>query len=328
MSYLYDKAGFAANMYAQLLSHAAVGSEEIDGMRLLQMFAGVLTEALLLFEEPEEGLDSSYVQLGRLLNCAPMEGVLAARALPPAYVIDQETERGRLVARRMFEDWLDCAYEFHELLIFMVHNLIVRMEEDGQPRAEVLRLFMECADRAMGYEVAAQELCDIVIERKIGAEEWSLTEAVAGLSAMAGRYLALSQKGGGEKVPAMPERLDQLSYVMTQEAVRLGIPAGTDWRFGLAANDTPHSAPYDLIEALEPDCDEFFGVMGLGNECGDAVDRAVACAKAAGRMVAVAAGGAAPEIEPVIAKPLAMAAITETYKTVCLGDSVMSAFLN
>lgn len=325
MSYLYDKAGFTANMQAQLMAQAAVGVDEIDGMKMLLMLAGVLTEALLLFEEPEDGLAASYVQLGRLLGAAPACGELAAQALPPAYVIDFDTEQGRDVARRMFEDWLDCAYEFHELLLFMIHNVIVRMEQDGQARAELLRLFIEGADRAMAYEVAAQELCDIVIERKIGAEDWSLTESVAGLSAMAGRYLALAQRSGdGGRVPTMPERLDRLSYVMTQEAIRLGIPAGTDWRFGLAANDCPASAPYDLISCLEPDCDEFFAVLGLG----DRVDRAVACAKAAGRMLAVAAGGAAPEIEPVIAKPLAMAAITETYKTVCLGEGVMGAFMN
>ncbi|MBU0859765.1 MAG: hypothetical protein KJ667_07490, partial [Alphaproteobacteria bacterium] len=128
----------------------------------------------------------------------------------------------------------------------------------------------------------------------------------------------------GASVPTMPERLDQLSYVMTQEAVRLGIPAGTDWRFGLAANDCPTSAPYDLLDSLEPDCDEFLAIIGLD----DKVDRAVACAKAAGRMLAVAAGGEAPEIEPVIAKPLAMAAITETYKTVCRGDNAVSAFMH
>ncbi|MBU0799518.1 MAG: hypothetical protein KKA05_00805 [Alphaproteobacteria bacterium] len=325
MSYLYDKAGFAANMYAQLLSHAALGEQETDGMRLLQMLAGILTEALLLFEEPEEGLDATYARLARLLACEPAEGEIAARALPPAYIIDYETELGRGIARKMFEDWLDCAYEFHDLLIFMIQNVIVRMEEDGQPRAEVLRLFIECANRAMAYEIAAQELCDIVIDRKIGREGWSLTESVAGLSAMAGRYLARShQTTEGASVPTMPERLDQLSYVMTQEAVRLGIPAGTDWRFGLAANDCPTSAPYDLLDSLEPDCDEFLAIIGLD----DKVDRAVACAKAAGRMLAVAAGGEAPEIEPVIAKPLAMAAITETYKTVCRGDNAVSAFMH
>ena len=47
-------------------------------------------------------------------------------------------------------------------------------------------------------------------------------------------------------------------------------------------------------------------------------DQAVACAKAAGRMLAVTSGGEMPEIEPAIAKPLAMAAITDTYKSVCM----------
>jgi hypothetical protein len=325
MSYLYDKAGFAANMYAQLQSHAALGGQETDGMRLLQMLAGVLTEALLLFDEPDEGLAATYARLESVLGCAPAAGDMGARALPPGWIIDYETEQGRTIARKMFEDWLDCAYEFHDLLIFMIQNVILRMEEDGQPRAEVLRLFVECANRAMAYEIAAQELCDIVIDRKIGLEGWTLTESVAGLSAMAGQCLALSQNACmGFSVPSLPERLDQVAHVMTQEAIRLGIPAGTDWRFGLAANDCPSSAPYELLTGLEPACDEFFAIIQLN----DRVDQAVACAKAAGRMLAVAAGGEAPEIEPVIAKPLAMAAITETYKTVCRGDRAAGAHIN
>jgi len=39
-------------------------------------------------------------------------------------------------------------------------------------------------------------------------------------------------------------------------------------------------------------------------------------------MVAVAAGGEIPEIEPAIAKPLAMSAMSETYKSVCMTHSV------
>ena len=91
-----------------------------------------------------------------------------------------------------------------------------------------------------------------------------------------------------------------------------GVPAGSDWRFGLAANDSPPSAPFDLIFNLWPACRDFFRAINL--EALD--DQAVACAKAAGRMLAVAAGGAAPGLEPVIAKPLAMAALTETYRAV------------
>lgn len=325
MSYLYDKAGFAANMYARLMTQACLAGEETDGMRLLQLLAGVLVEGLLLFDEPDEGLAATYERLSRSLGCEPMAGELAPRALPPGWIIDYETEQGRAIARQMFEEWLDCAYEFHDLLAFMIHNVIMRLEEDGQPRAEVFRLFVEVANRTLAYEFAAQELCDVVIDRKIANEGWTLAECVAGLSAMSGRFLALSQSAGdGGRVPVLPERLDQLSYVMTQEAVRLGIPAGTDWRFGLAANDTPANAPYELIFSLEPDCEDFFAALGLSGR----VDQAVSCAKAAGRMLAVAAGGDAPEIEPVIAKPLAMAAITETYKTVCYGDTVAALSVN
>ena len=44
-------------------------------------------------------------------------------------------------------------------------------------------------------------------------------------------------------------------------------------------------------------------------------DYAVACAKAAGRMIAVVSGGEEPEIAPVISKPLALAAMMEMYKS-------------
>lgn len=317
MSILIDKAGFTAQMHDSLLAQAALGGEEIDGMRLVQLIAGILTETLLLFDDPDEGLAASFCALERMLGCAPHDGPLGIEALPPGWLIDYETEQGRVLARKLFEEWLDCAYEFHDLVLFIVHNLLLRLEQDGQPRGETLRLFIECATRCMAYEIAAQELCDVVIENKIGGEGWSMGESVAGLSAVAGRCLALSQNACQRfSTPALPDKLDQVAYVMTQEAVRLGIPAGTDWRFGLAANDTPVTAPFDLIFSLWPVCKEFLAVINLH----DPVDQAVACAKAAGRMLAVAAGGENPDMEPVIAKPLAMAAMTDTYKTVCRGE--------
>ena len=118
----------------------------------------------------------------------------------------------------------------------------------------------------------------------------------------------------------LPLALDKVVYSMTQEAVRYGVPAGSDWRFGLAANDMPINAPVDLIRAMEPQCLRFFRVIELMGS----YDQSVACAKAAGRMIAIAAGGELPEIEPAIAKPLAMAAITETYKYVCMDVDLAS----
>ncbi|MEM7651356.1 MAG: hypothetical protein AAF204_04660, partial [Pseudomonadota bacterium] len=72
------------------------------------------------------------------------------------------------------------------------------------------------------------------------------------------------------------------------------------------------------IVGIEPYCESFFQAMNMSNQ----YEQSVSCAKAAGRMLAVASGGEIPEIEPAIAKPLAMAAITETYKSVCMDHSI------
>lgn len=312
MSILIDKTGFAAHIHKCLMNQASLPDGETDGMRMIQLLSGIMVETLLLFDEPDQGLSATYARLAQLLGSEPTAGVLGANALPPAYVIESETEIGRALARRLFEDWLNCAYDFHDLLLTVIQGMVVQLELCGQPRSETFRLFIECTNRCMGYEIAAQELCDIVIEEKIGAEGWNLADSVSGLSAVAGRCLAMGHTPSTIFNPVTwNDRLDQVSYVMTQEAVRLGIPAGSDWRFGLAANDCPANAPYDLIVSLEPSARGFFRIIGMM----DLMDQAVACAKAAGRMLAVAAGGDAPELEPVIAKPLAMAAMTETYRS-------------
>jgi len=319
MSILNDKAGFTVQMQESLLSHAALAGEEIDGMRMIHLLSGVLIETLLLFDDPDEGLMATFSRLERLLECVPSVGDLSPDALPPGWIIDAEVEQGRALARKLFEDWLDCAWEFHDLLVFVIHHLLLRLDEAGQPRAETMRLFVEIASRALAYEIAAQELCDVVIETKIGNEGWSLSESVAGLSAVAGRCLALSQNACELfSAPRLPDKLDHIAHVLTQEAIRLGIPAGSDWRFGLAANDGPVTAPFDLIFSLWPVCRQFLSLIHINHP----VDQAVACAKAAGRMLAVAAGGEMPELEPIIAKPLAMSALTDTYKTVCRDEAM------
>lgn len=281
---------------------------EIDGMRMILLLSGVMVETVLLFDESDRGLESLYARMADMLGCEPQDGPLGDKVLPAPYLIDRDTEHGRAMARHLFEDWHDCTHEFMDTALFVIHQMVIGMEMDGQPRAETFRLLIECTNRALAYEIAAQELCDIVIDRKIGAEGWSICESISGLSAVAGRCLALSRHGHN-----IPDDLDKVAYVMTQEAIRLGIPAGSDWRFGLAANDLPTSAPYELIAALEPLCRDFFALISLNG----LVDQAVACAKASGRMLALVSGGERPEIEPVIAKPLAMAAMSDTYKTVC-----------
>ncbi len=314
---LTNKPDMGGRLYAGLIRFATDLKKGTDAMKVIQHMAGVLVETYLVFDDPDKSMYAGFTKLARMLNCRPTKGVLPPGALPPAHIMDFETERGRQAAREFFEEWLDCSFEFHDLIMVILHNVIVSWEDDGQPREESLRLLIECATRCMGFEISAQELCDIVIEKKVAEEGWSLGDCIAALAAVAGRRLALSLNTSCCQLfrgADLPENLDLVTNVMTQEAVRLGVPAGSDWRFGLAANDTPLNAPLDLIAGIEPFCHGFFAAIQMKSQ----YDQSVACAKAAGRMIAVASGGEVPDLEPAIAKPLAMMAITETYKSVCL----------
>lgn len=318
MSHFKARSDIAGRIQADLERFAEDSEHGLDVIRMIAALGGFMVETVLLFDCPEEAIEGAYDHLAALLESEPLEGTLSPESLPPASVLDYQTECGRGVARAWFEEWLDCGYEFHEMASQIVASNMRAWESEGIPRAESFRLLIECMNRCMGYELAAQELCDIVIEDKIGIEGWSLGDSISGLSAMAGRRLALSLGGKATGVVQgsdLPDQLDRIAWVMTQEAYRQGIPAGSDWRFGLAANDTPVNAPLALVRGMEPPCREFFRLLGMR----DLRDQAVSCAKAAGRMLALAAGGDIPYIEPVIAKPLAMAAMTETYRSVFLG---------
>jgi hypothetical protein len=320
---LTNKPDMGARLYTGLIEMASDADRGLDGMKLIQHMAGVLVETYLVFDKPDDAMAASLQKLIRMMETQPTQGPIEIGILPPAHILDRETERGRLAARTFFEEWMDCAFEFHNLILVIVQNILLGWEEEGIRREESLRLLIECTQKCMGFEFAAQELCDIVIERKIASEGWSLGDCVASLSAVSGRHLALSLNTDVCMVfrgNDLPDNLDHVVYVMTQEAVRLGVPAGTDWRFGLAANDVPVNAPLDLIYGITPYCQTFFDAIQM--EC--SYEQAVSCAKAAGRMLAVAAGGDLPEIEPAIAKPLAMSAITETYKSVCMNHSMVS----
>ncbi len=309
------KSEVASLLQANLSALASVPDQGVDARIMLQLMAGILTETAFFFEQPDESLEATFTKLGALFGASPWDGELPGWVNFDPQSIDKHTEHGRSLARLAIEDWSDCEFAFHDMLVWLTHHLIISFEEDGIPRDESFRLLVEYATRCMAFEVAAQELCDILIEKKIGRDGWTLGDCLGGLSGAAGWRLAkfnlLQKKRPKERVPERPVDLDSIVHVMTQEAVRMGVPAGSDWRFGLAANDCPINPPTELLNGVEPYCQLFFSALPMP----DLKEQAVACAKAAGRMLAVAATGDNPEIAPVIAKPLAMAAITETYKS-------------
>lgn len=313
-----------SHIHTTVFTECFVPDKGTDIMKVLNIYAGLLTETLLLFENPDQGLEYTYDKLARALGTEPYEGYLESDALPPADVLDRYTEKGRALARDVFAEWVDCVHEFHQELISLITQTILHWEQQKSWRAETFRLFIEISNRCMAYEMAAQELCDVVIERKILEENWSLGDGLSALSGVCGRRLALSLNETGYWRPGrfnmLAAPIDDVVHVMTQEATRLGIPAGSDWYKGVAANDAPADPPSDLVDSIEPYALVFYEMLGLTN----LREQAVASAKGAGRMLAIAAGGERPEMAPVIAKPLSMAALSEMYKYVFTEELFLS----
>ena len=314
--FIEQKIFLPAHIHTSVFSECYVSGKGTDIMKVLNVYAGMLTESLLLFQNPDEGLEYCYDQITKSLGTEPYEGILDSAALPPADVLDRYTEKGRALARDVFAEWVDCIHDFQQELIRLITQSILHWEQQKVWRAETLRLFIEITNRCMAYEMAAQELCDVIIECKIFEEQWTLADGLSALSGVCGRRLALSLNETGYWRPSrfnmLAAPLDDVVYVMTQEATRLGIPAGCDWYKGLAANDAPPDPPSEIVDSIEPYALVFYEMIGLTT----LREQAVASAKGAGRMLAIAAGGDNPEMTPVIAKPLAMAALSEMYKFV------------
>lgn len=326
-----NKADVALRIHYAIQRLCEEEGKGMDAMKAITLLSGMYVESAFLFDNCEESLQGMFIKLGQELSCEPLRGEMDFEAMPPSTIIDFDSEMGRAMAREFFEEWLDCEYEFFDMLMNLTHQMFMHWEatntmdglrQHGQRRSESFRILVECTYRAMAFELAAQELCDVVIERKMGVDGWNMADSISGLAGLAGRKLSLSHNGRDEccwfRGNDLPDLLDQTAYVMTQEAVRLGIPTGTDWRFGLPANDTPANAPTQLVSEVEQICEGFFDAVQLY----DYNDQAVCVAKAAGRMLAVACGGEKPDLEPAIAKPLSMAALTETYKSACVTAAV------
>ncbi len=316
MMYQTDKAALLGQLQTSLFAFSAPRSERADVHNVMQILSGLLVETLLLFEEPEQGLVHTLQLIGERLDMT--QGIIEDHALERALPadLDCQAEQGRLLAREVFEDWLDCSHEFRSFIETFTVQSILLWEKEGVSRGDLYNYLYDTTIRYMSFEIAAQELCDLVIEELIGGWGWTVQDSVVGLSALSGYKLAQSLESDKCMLffgADIPDHLDSIVHIMTQEAVRYGTPAGSDWRFGLAANDVPPNPPWDMMCTVEAYANKLLENLPLY----DLADHAAACAKAAGRMIAVASGGEEPDFEPAIVKPLAMASITESYKGVC-----------
>ncbi len=275
---------------------------------MAQVLAGILVESVFLFDEPDEVLTGAHAKLERLLNAGTYDADMPEWCQLDPATLDCRTEQGRLIARNIIDEWPDCPFTYMDFTLFSLHNFIVQWAENHSvPRGESLRLLREASLRGLAFEVTAQELCLEVIDRQMTEKGWSIGDCLCGLAGYAGQMLAQLRPG---EISDGDDPVEALMHVMAQEAVRLGVPAGSEWRMGLAANDCPADPPVDLIRGVMPIVQAFFAHIQMQ----EPLYRAVACAKAAGRMLAVVASGEMPDMPPVIAKPLAVMAMVEAYR--------------
>ncbi len=265
-------------------------------VRTTCIYAGLMTETLLEYEEPDIVMEQAFHRIADLLRTDPEEADRESELIPLAYTIDHDTELGRHLARGVVEKLPKGMDDIHEIAIALVINDFPLWEKEGYGKDKLLRLLIETVIASLTYEMATQDFCDLLIEEFI-ADGNTPGNGIMALASVAGYYYTLAENKMVMPVDAEKEMM----RVMAREAIRHGTPGSRDWDMLSPANDATGTKIPEYLEQLKPQIDEFFVLIGLD----DALGRAVAVAKAVGRMVAVITVEDIGQIHPSIAKSLA-----------------------
>ena len=266
-------------------------------IRTLCVYAGMITETLLEFEEPDVVMEQAFHRIADLLRTEPTDGEEPDDLTPLAYVVDHDTELGRQLGRGVAKKLPKGLDDIHEIAIALVINDFPLWEKQpGIPRDRLLRVFIEAVIASLTFEMATQDFCDLLIEEFM-ADGNSAAEGILALAAVAGNYYTIADTA--LTLPAGAEK--EFTNVMVRESLRHGTPGMKNWGSLAAANDTDGTHIPEYLQKLKPQIDEFFMLIGLEDPLG----RAVSVAKAVGRMVAVITVEDVGQIHPSIAKSLA-----------------------
>lgn len=267
-------------------------------IRATCIYAGMMTETLLDYEEPDVVMEQAFHRVADLLKADPAEEFDKEGILPDACVIDHDTELGRQIAELSVKKLPKGLDDVHEIVIALVINDFPSWEKGEQNLSKevMLRLLIETVIASLTFEMATQDFCDSLIEDFI-SEGFSTSQAVLGIAAVAGSYFAAAQ----HKEPLPRDAEKQLMNVMVRESIKHGTQGTRNWEALAAANDEDSKALPKYMEKIKPPIEEFFVLIGLD----EPMARAVAVAKAVGRMVAVITVEDIGQIHPSIAKSLA-----------------------
>jgi hypothetical protein len=265
-------------------------------IRTICVYAGLLTETLIEYEEPDVVMEQAFHRIADLLRTDPREGDEPEEWMPIAYTIDHDTELGRQLGRAVAKKLPKGLDDIHEIAIGLIINDFPQWEKQGFDKERMLRVLIETVIASLTYEMATQDFCDLLIEEFI-ADGHSASQGIFALAAVAGNLLAIAE--AKQVLPQETEK--ELTNVMVRESIRHGTPGLRNWGILSAANDMQGEDIPEYLKKLKPQIEEFFTLIGLD----DALGQAVSVAKAVGRMVAVITVEDVGQIHPSIAKSLA-----------------------
>ncbi len=264
--------------------------------RTLSVYAGILTETLLEYEEPDVVMEQAFHRIADLVKTEPYEGDVD-ELMPVAYALDKDVEIGRKIARKSADKLPNNLDDVHEIAIALIISDLPIWHEKGFLQEQILLLLVEMVISAITFEMATQDFCDMLVEDFINHDEHSVTESLTALSVVAGSYIA--DLMAGKKITKDIE--EAIIDVMVREAVRHGTPGSTEWDHMTPSNDFDDDKVPMYLKDLRPKTEEFFDAVGQY----DILSRAVSVTKAVGRMVAVISVEDVGQIHPSVAKSLA-----------------------
>ena len=267
-------------------------SRKKRALRTFCVYAGMITETLMEYEEPDVVMEQAFHRVSDLMKTEPSD--IFDRASLPAWNVDRDTEMGRVLARSVAEKLPRGLDDAHEIALALIISDFPRWEKEGFEKSMLMRVLVEAVIASLSFEMATQDFCDLLIEEYISDEGMSAADALLGLAAMAGYYY------GRTGVRTEKDGID-FTNVMVRESLRYGMPGSKNWELMAASNDLEHRTIPVYMKTLKPQLNEFFEIMGLEDPLG----QAVSVAKAVGRMASVTAVEDVGHLHPSVAKSLA-----------------------
>ncbi len=292
----------AQSFYGQACDLCQEGPS-VNLLRLVNLWGGALAECLLDYDAPEAAAEACLLEIGNTIDAEAW----MAPSLRSAAASEQDIELGRTLARLYLGDGLEWSLNARNAFTEVGRGIRNMCGADDACDA----LMAESLRTAVRYELGAHGVCDRAIDVKIAGQRWTIADCILALSALAGSHQArLMMDAGISNQASLEKALDDLMRVMMEEAVRHGVPEEVGLLHGIPANDSAMAINGELIRSMEPLALTVLEELHIL----DRTTQAIALAKSAGRMVAVAAAGESPDIEHVVARPLALCAMMGAFR--------------